>query len=200
MTEREPSILGTLLCVASIALLLTAFLLPWWSYDTSTGRKTAPGGPQEADDTRVERHQYDIGPFQQGGDTTPSDEAGADLAALLIGLGWAAAMVGLVVTLAGESLAFVTAVPRWLTLVCSTLAVLGLLAALAVTWLMVPGTMEQQGVTGTFTDALLDPGYVLATLDLGWIAAALAVPTVLGVLAFRYQAGSHDPAAIESYA
>jgi hypothetical protein len=60
--------------------------------------------------------------------------------------------------------------------------------------------MRGDQVDGTFTDRLLDPGYIRTALGPGWVLAALATPLSLGALAFRYQAGSHDPTAIEAYA
>lgn len=198
--DREPSRGAVLMAVLAVALVGASFALPWWSYDSSTGRKTAEGGPQDPDDTRVERHSLDYMPFRQEGDQQASDPAAAKQGALLLGVAASVAAGGLVLFLLFEAVRVARPFPRGLSLAVSVLAVLGLAAGLYLAAVVLPATMAGEGVEGAFTDKLLDPWYIRTTLGLGWAAAALALPVALAALAFRYQAGSHDPAAVEAYA
>lgn len=198
--DREPSRGATLMAILAIALVGASFALPWWSYDSSTGRKTTEGGPQDPEDTRVEKHSLDYLPFRQEGDQQPSDPDGARQGALLLGIAASVAAGGLVLFLLFEAVRLARPFPRGLSLLASVLAVLGIAAALCLAAFVLPATMAGEGVEGAFTDRLLDDWYISTTLGLGWVAAALALPVALAALAFRYQAGSHDPAAIEAYA
>lgn len=200
MADRDPSRGALLLTLLALALVAGSAALPWWSHDTSTGRKTPEGGPQDPEDTRVERHSYDAGPFWQRGDVEPSDPEGAKQAVLALGLAAAAAGMALLVAFAGEVARRWAAFPRAPSLACHLAACSGLAVALAVAWLVLPGTMAGHGVEGAFTDRLLETHYVRTTLGPGWVAGALAVASTLGAFAFRYQAGSNDAAAVEAYA
>lgn len=184
----------------AVGLVGASFALPWWSFDSSTGRKTAEGGPQDPADTRVEKHSLDYLPFRLEGDQQPSDPEGAEQGVLRLGIAASVAGGGMALFLLFEAFRFLRPFPRGLSLLVSALAVLGLGAGLAVAAFALPATMAGNGVDGAFTDRLLDPHYIRTTLGLGWVAAALALPVALGALAFRFQAGSHDPAAIEAYA
>jgi hypothetical protein len=198
--DRNPSIGGLLLALLAVGLVAGSAVLSWWSYDSSTGRKTAPGGPQDPSDTRVERHSRDFGPFWQRGDAEPSDAGGAAFGTLVLGVAVAVAGAGLLLALSSEGLRFAAAFPRAVSLAAALVGVAGLLAALAWTWLALPATMSGQGVEGAFTDRLLENNYVRTTLGPGWVLAALAIPAALGSFAFRFQAGAHDPSAVEAYA
>jgi hypothetical protein len=198
--DRNPSIAGLLLALLAVGLVAASFAFPWWTYDSSTGRKTAPGGPQDPSDTRVERHSEDFGPFRQEGDAAPTDPGGAARGVLVLGIAAAAAGAGLLLALTGEAARFAAAFPRGLNLAGALLGLAALLAALAWAWLALPGTMSGWGVHGAFTDRLLPDGYIRTGLGPGWVLAALAVPAALGSFAFRYQAGSQDSAAVEAYA
>ncbi|HUR26346.1 MAG TPA: hypothetical protein VM327_10080 [Candidatus Thermoplasmatota archaeon] len=188
------------MALLAIGLIAASFVLPWWSYDSSTGRKTVPGGPQDPDDTRVERHSLDYLPFRLMGDQQPSDPEGAEQGVLQLGIAAAVAGGGMVLFMLFEVFRFLRPFPRSLSLLVSVLAVLGIVAGLLLAAFVLPASMKGDGVDGPFTDRLLDPGYIRTSLGLGWVAAALALPVALGALAFRFQAGSHDPAAIEAYA
>src|SRR6185369_16874627 len=96
------------------------------SYDSSTGRKTPAGGPQDPSDTRVERHSRDFYPFRQTGDATPTDAAAAATAAGCLLL---SAMF--------DAIRFGRDLPRWLSLGPLLLAVAGVVAGLAVAWLAI---------------------------------------------------------------
>lgn len=198
--DRNPSIGGLLLALLAVGLVAGAAVLPWWSYDSSTGRKTPLGGPQDPEDTRVERHSRDFGPFWQRGDAEPSDEGGAAFGTLVLGLAVAVAGSGLALAFFSEGLRFATTFPRGVSLAAALAGVAGIAAALAWTWLALPGTMSGYGVQGAFTDRLLEDNYVRTTLGPGWVLAALAIPAALGSFAFRFQAGSQDPSAVEAYA
>jgi hypothetical protein len=198
--DRNPSTGGLLLTLLAVGLVAGAAALPWWSYDSSTGRKTPPGGPQDPEDTRVERHWRDFGPFWQRGDEAPSDGGAASLGVLVLGSAVAAAGAGLLLALVGEGVRFAAAFPRGLSLAGLVLGLAGLVAALAWAWLALPGSMSGNGVEGAFTDRLLEDGYVRTTLGPGWVLGALAVPAALGAFAVRYQAGSQDASAVEAYA
>ena len=198
--DREPSWGALLLALLAVGLLATSFALPWWSFDSSTGRKTPVGGPQDPEDTRVERHSLDYLPFRLEGDQEPSDRPGAEAGVLQLGIAASVAAGGMGLFVLFETFRFLRSFPRGLSLLVSTLSVLGAIGGLVLTYFVLPATMEENGVTGTFTDVLLDPGYIRTALGPGWVLGALAVPLALGALAFRYQAGSHDPAAIEAYA
>jgi hypothetical protein len=198
--DRDPSWGALLLAVLAVGLLAVSFAVPWWSFDSSTGRKTPDGGPQDPSDTRVERHSLDYAPFRQSGDQQPSDADGAKQGVLYLGIAVATATGGMGLFVVFEAFRFLRSFPRGLSLVVSILAVLGIVAALLLTYYVLPETMRGNQVDGAFTDLLLEPGYVRTTLGPGWVLAALATPLALGALAFRYQAGSHDPAAIEAYA
>lgn len=198
--DRDPSWGALLLALIAVGLIGLSFALPWWSFDSSTGRQTAEGGPQDPDDTRVERHSLDYLPFRQAGDQQPSDPEGARQGVLLLGIAASVAAGGLALFILFEAFRFLRPFPRSISLIVSLLAVLGGVAGLVLTCLVLPGTMAGNGVDGVFTDRLLDPGYIRTALGPGWILAAIAVPMALGALAFRFQAGSHDPAAIEAYA
>lgn len=198
--DREPSWGALVLALLAVSLLAVSFAVPWWSFDSSTGRKTPVGGPQDPEDTRVERHSLDFLPFRLVGDEEPSDRQGAEAGVLQLGIAASFAAGGMALFILFEAFRFLRSFPRGLSLLVSTLSVLGAAAGLALTYFVLPATMSGNGVTGTFTDVLLDPGYIRTTLGLGWVLGALAVPLALGALAFRFQAGSHDPAAIEAYA
>jgi hypothetical protein len=198
--DRDPSWGALLLALVAVGLLAVSFVMPWWSFDSSTGRKTAEGGPQDPEDTRVERHSLDFLPFRLVGDQEPSDREGAEQGVLLLGIAASAAAGGMGLFVLFEAFRFLRSFPRGLSLAVSVIAVLGAAAGLLVAYYVLPGTMAGDQVSGAFTDVLLDPGYVQTTLGLGWVAAALAAPLALGALAFRYQAGSHDPTAVEAYA
>src|SRR4051794_18289721 len=92
MAGREASWGALFLVVVAIALVGASFALPWWSYDSSTGRQTPAGGPQDPSDTRVERRSHDVYPLRQTGDQAPSDPQGARTTAL--GIGIAACVAG----------------------------------------------------------------------------------------------------------
>jgi hypothetical protein len=198
--DRDPSWGALLLAIVAVGLLAVSFVVPWWSFDSSTGRKTAEGGPQDPDDTRVERHSLDYLPFRTVGDQQPSDAEGAEQGVLLLGIAASTAAGGLALFVLFEAFRFLRSFPRGVSLAVSVLAVLGAIGGLVLTYYVLPGTMEGQQVDGPFTDILLEPGYIRTTLGPGWVLGALAVPLGLGALAFRFQAGSHDPAAIEAYA
>ena len=198
--DRNPSIGGLLLALLAVGLVAGAALLPWWSYDSSTGRKTPLGGPQDPEDTRVERHSRDYGPFWSRGDAAPSDPDGAALGVLVLGVVASVAAAGLLLALVGEGVRFGAAFPRRLNLAGGLVAVAALAAALAWAWLALPATMSGHGVQGAFTDRLLEDNYVRTTLGPGWVLGALAIPAALGSFAFRYQAGSQDSSAVEAYA
>jgi hypothetical protein len=200
VTAREPSWGALLLVLAAAALVAASFLLPWWTYDFSSGRKTPDGGPQAPSDTRVERHHEEFGPYAQSGDAPPSDAGAAKTGTLWMGAGATAAGAALLVALVGEVARFLVAFPRWLSLASLLTCAVGCIAALAATVGFVPGSMSGHGVQGTFTDRLLDAGYVRTTLDLGWVAALVAALCSLGAFGFRYQAGAHEAAAVEAYA
>jgi hypothetical protein len=198
--DRDPSRGALLLALCALLLVGLSFSLPWWSFDSSTGRKTPDGGPQDPDDTRVERHSLDFLPFRLVGDQQPSDAEGADRAALGLGIAASVAAAGLGLFLIFEALRFRWSIPRPASLVVAAISLVALVGGLVYTCLAVPATMAGNGVTGVFTDRLVDPEYVRTALGLGWVLATLAVPLGLGAMAFRYQAGSHDPAAVEAYA
>lgn len=198
--DRDPSRGALLLALLAVLLVGLSFALPWWSFDSSTGRQTPDGGPQDPDDTRVERRSLDFLPFRLVGDQQPSDAAGADQAALALGIAASTAAGGLGLFIVFEALRFRWSVPRPLSLVVATIALAGAVGGLVYTCLAVPATMAGNGVTGVFTDRLVDPEYVRTTLGSGWVLAILSVPLALGGMALRYQAGSHDPAAVEAYA
>lgn len=198
--DREPSRGAVLMALLAVGLVGASFALPWWSYDSSTGRKTAEGGPQDPEDTRVERHSLDYLPFRQEGDQQPSDAEGARQGVLRLGIAASVAGGGLVLFLLFEALRYLRPFPRGASLAVSTLSVLGIAGGLLHAAFVLPLTMRGDGVHGPFTDSLLDTHYIHTTLGLGWVAAALALPVALGALAFRFQAGSHDPAAVEAYA
>ncbi|MEA3137257.1 MAG: hypothetical protein QOJ26_1662 [Thermoplasmata archaeon] len=198
--DRDPSWGALLLALLAVGLLALTFVTPWWSFDSSTGRKTADGGPQDPSDTRVEKHSLDYMPFRQTGDQQPSDAEGAKQGVLYLGIAAATAAGGMALFVLFEAFRFLRSFPRGLSLLVSVLAVLGCLAGLVLTYYVLPQTMRGDQVDGTFTDRLLDPGYIRTALGPGWVLAALATPLSLGALAFRYQAGSHDPTAIEAYA
>lgn len=200
MPDREQSWGALLLALLAVGLLAVSFVTPWWSFDSSTGRKTPEGGPQDPDDTRVERHSLDYLPFRQTGDQQPSDAEGAKQGVLVLGIAAATSAGALVLFAVFEAARFLRAFPRWLSLLLSSIAVAGILAGLLLTYFVLPSTMAGNDVDGAFTDRLLDPGYIRTTLGVGWILAAIALPVALGALGFRYQAGSHDPAAVEAYA
>lgn len=198
--DREPSWGALLLALLAVGLLAASFAVPWWSFDSSTGRKTPAGGPQDPEDTRVERHSLDYLPFRLVGDQEPSDREGAEAGVLQLGVAATLAAGSMLLFVLFEALRFLRGFPRSVSLLVAGIAVLGAAVGLLLTYFVLPWTMAGNGVTGAFTDVLLDPGYVRTTLGPGWVLAALSVPLTLGALAFRYQAGSHDPAAIEAYA
>lgn len=200
MAGHEPSWGALVLALLALALVVTSFALPWWSFDSSTGRKTPAGGPQDPSDTRVERHSYDVYPLRSTGDQAPSDAKGAANTTLAIGI--AACMAGgaLLLALVGEAVRLFASFPRWLSLGALTAAALTLVAGLLITWVLVPSTMSGSGVDGAFTDRLLENNYVRTTLGLGWAAAAIGVLAALGSLAFRFQAGTQEAQAVEAWA
>lgn len=200
LKDRDPSWGALLLALLATGLLAVSFVTPWWSYDSSTGRKTVDGGPQDPEDTRVERHSLDFLPFRLVGDQEPSDRQAAEQAVLVLGIGASAAAGGLGLFALFEAARFLRAFPRGVSLGLSLVAVLGVGLGLYWSYFLAPLSMAGNSVNGAFTDILLEDGYIRTTLGPGWVLAALATPLGLGALAFRFQAGSHDPTAIEAYA
>lgn len=200
MAGREASWGALLLVVVALLLVGLSFALPWWSFDSSSGRKTPVGGPQDPSDTRIERHSYDAYPLRQGGDRTPSDPQGAKSAVLEIGIAACLAAAGLLVAFVGEVTRLRRAFPRWLSLSSLLVCAVALLVGLVVTWLLIPPTLSGSGVQGAFTDRLLDTDYIRSAIGPGWVAAAVGILAALGAFAFRFQAGTQEASAVEAYA
>jgi len=91
-------------------------------------------------------------------------------------------------------------VPRRVALAAAALGSLASMAALVVAWSALPSTLAGYGVTGPFSAALVGDTYVRSTLEYGWVAAALGVLAGIVAFALQFQAGSSDPALVESIA
>ncbi len=185
--------MGTfLLAVLAIACLAFAFTLPWFSYETSSGRQTAEGGFNDPENTQVERHRLTYSPSGQSGDVTPTDPNGAQEA--VAQLGWALyGAIGLLAIVAiGEIPPFARWMPRLVSLFALALAFGAAGFALYIGWFRLPATLAGYGIDGPFTTFLAEDGYTRTTLEFGWAAAAVAVPLTLGALLWKFQAGSDD--------
>ena len=70
--------------------------------------------------------------------------------------------------------------------------------AALVAWFLIPPSV---GIGDSpFTSVQQADGYWRTSLGYGWVLAALAMPMLLAAVANKFQAGSHDPAAIEDLA
>jgi len=193
MRNAERS-LGTLLCgLVAAALLAGSFAVPWFEYDYSSGRKTAPGGYNDPADTRVERHTLTYGPFTQEGDVTPTDPEGAARATDWMGWAVTAAAVLLALVALADIPGLPRLVPRPLGLVLLVAAIGAAGTALWLGWYRLPETLSGLGVTGPFTYFLTESGtqtgYTRTNIGWGWILAAASVPFWLGAALFKFQTG-----------
>src|SRR5262245_49523388 len=113
MLPSERSRATFFLAVVAIALLGVSLAVPWFVYSSSTGRKTAPGGPQDPDDLQIERHDARFAAFAVTGDATPTHAAAADAAVQQIGVALAVALGAFALVLLAELPFLWRLMPRW---------------------------------------------------------------------------------------
>jgi hypothetical protein len=198
--DSERSTGALLLALIAVGLLSLGYLWPWLSYDDSTGRRTPPGGFHDPSDTGIEKHYIDFGPFAVTGDIAPSNPERADLLTLILGSLWVAAGAAFLLMAIAEIPPFTRFMGRTVSLVLCLFGLASLGTALWIAYGPLPHTMAGLGIKSAFTYELVEPnGYYRTTLGQGWIAAIASAPFALAAFAFKFQAGSADPSAIEAY-
>lgn len=187
--------------LVALGLVVAAFAFPWFSYEFSSGRQTAPGGFNDANATGVERHSLDIYPTHTTGDVEPTHPD--DLRTATDRMTWTLAAAALLTGLA--ALAELPGIRRLLVrrvvLGMDLLALAALSISLAVAWYHLPATLDGYGVEDPFTSFVdRDAGYTRTTIGPGWVLAAAGGIATLVALAFKFQAGSSDAALVEDLA
>jgi hypothetical protein len=201
----ERSLGSALMAVAAVALLGASLAYAWLDYDHSSGRQTPPGGPQDPDDTRVDKQHIDFRPFAQQsrqerggqpqGEPVPAtDPALAAETVAWMGYAVVAGMGVMALMALGEIPGIHRVIPRRAGLALGALGALATGTALALCWVRLPQSLAGYGVTWPFSYFLTDTGYTRTTLDWGWAAAAFALPCALGAILFKFQAGSSSQA------
>ncbi|MEK6985420.1 MAG: hypothetical protein AABX89_03435 [Candidatus Thermoplasmatota archaeon] len=187
--------------IVALGLVAAAFALPWFSYEFSSGRQTAPGGFNDANETGVERHTLEVYPTHTTGDVQPTHPE--DLRTATDRMTWALAAA--IVLSALAALAELPGVRRLLVrrvvLGMDLLALVAIGISLAVAWYHIPATLDGYGVQDPFTSFVdRDAGYTRTTIGPGWVLAAAGGIAALVALAFKFQAGSSDAALVEELA
>lgn len=194
MTHRDERAVGTaVLALMAIACLAAALLLPWFEYDHSSGRKTAPDAAyNQGEDGVVDEHMTFYATSWEG-DVQPSDEQTAQTLTILLPAGLAAAALCLLVVALGEIRTVHRLVPRRTALVLVGLAFAFAAATAILAWVVLPQTMAGYGVTSQYTARLDEPdGYTSSTMMWGWYALAASLVPILGAALFKFQAGLAD--------
>lgn len=196
----ERSLGSLLLALLAVGLLGAALVLPWFSYDHSSGRRTPEGGFHPANETGVIRTAFDVTARDYEGDFEPDSTGRAQ--ATLDGIASALAGAGILLLVAalGELPRIERVLRRPIVLGLQVAAFAAIGAALWLGWYAVPELLASRGVNGPFTSFLDADGYTRTTLRIGWVAAAFAVPAVVGAFLFKFQAGAPDATAVADLA
>lgn len=197
--KDERSKLTLALSIVTIGLLSFALISPWWIVEESTGRQTAPDGPQDESETRVDRAQADFYVDGYRGDLEPANAAAANLALGLIGAGVYVAIVATALLVIGEMPWIWQFITRRVGIVLAVVGLVGISSSLMLAWLVLPLSMLSQGISGPFTSSLLDEGYIRSHLYLGWAATAFAWASMFAAGLAKFGAGNDDPAVIEEF-
>ncbi|MEK6974744.1 MAG: hypothetical protein AABY18_00215 [Candidatus Thermoplasmatota archaeon] len=200
MSVSERSLGNLLLCVLAAGLIGGSFLLPWFTYDHSTGRRTPEGGFHDPSEDGVVRQDWEAGPG--GSEGTLESEHPAKTARTLDRMAWA--LYGALGLLGLAALSEIPGISRVLvrpvTLALNTLAFAAVAAALALGWYVLPESFGH-GVDGPFTSYLDDSGYTMTSIAAGWPVAALSLGAIFGGFLLKFQAGAPDATAVaELYA
>ena len=198
LSERSTGSL--VMALLAVGLIAAALVLPWFSYDQSSGRRTPEGGFHPANETGVIRTSFDTSARDYEGDFAPDSEQEAKTTLGALSLALAAAAVLLILAGLGELPGIERLLVRRVVLGLHVLAFAALGAALWLGWFAVPELLASRGVDSPFTSFLDGNGYTHTTLRIGWVAAAFAVPAVLGAFLFKFQAGAPDATAVADLA
>ena len=193
VSERSTG--NLLLVLVAAALLGASFLVPWFSYDHSTGRRTPSGGFHDPAEDGVVRTHWEAGPGGTSGDGTPDDPAKVDKALGQLRLALFVAFGLLFVNGLGELPGLSRVLVRRVGLATGALAFAAIGWALYVGWYVLPKAFGH-GVADPFTSFLDDGGYTMTNLRLGWVLAAFALPVVFGGWLLKFQAGAPDPTVV----
>lgn len=194
--DRSPGALA--FGLIAIALLAFAFVTPWFTADFSSGRQTPANGMQPKEDTGVVRHNLSDAPFTTQGDAAAADPAQHAQWVTLMGWLTATALFCGVVIVLAEVPGVRRVLIRGVSVGAGFVGAAALTGAALVAWFLIPPSV---GIGDSpFTSVQQADGYWRTSLGYGWVLAALAMPMLLAAVANKFQAGSHDPAAIEDLA
>lgn len=199
MRGEERSVGALVMALVALGLLAFAFTAPWFHYDFSTPRQTAPDGPHPEEETGVERRTLLFDADGWHGDAEPSDRGTAQAAVDAIRFGTLAAGGLLVLVALGEVPWIASVLRRPVSLALLGVALVGFAGVVAATWFWLPESLAGLGVDSQYTARLGEEGYTHTTMGHGWYAAALAWTAVFATALFKFQAGAVDPRMVEAH-
>ena len=190
---------GAMVCaLMAVGLLGLSLAIPWFTYDSSSGRRTPPTGFHDPEDTQAIEHHIEFWPTKTEGDIEPSDPQKADQYVQWMGWGVFGAGGLLVLLALLEIPGLPKLLPRAVSLLGFLVALGAIAAPLAVTWYRLPETLAGYGVDGPFSYHLDGENYHQTTIWWGWVCAALAWPLAFGGALLKFQAGADDPSLLLS--
>lgn len=197
--SREVHSAWTKILVAALILLLGgAFLVPWFSYEYTTGQQHPPEY-NIGNNTTSKRYDLRVYPFDVRGTYNATNESAVLEQSRMLGKIFTGAIalagLALLIELVGGGQRW----GRYAGIGFLSLSVLAIVAALLWTWYFVTPTMAPDGVTSPFTKGKWNNGFIATTIDWGWVVAAIGVPLALAALGFRFSAGAFDIDVMETY-
>lgn len=197
--KEERSLGAFFVALLALALLYGAYSEPWFHYEHSSGRMTAPDGPYE--DPAIERETWTLNATSSHGDVEPSDPALVEKFHTWIEYAMLGAAGLLAIVILGEIPFIARVIRRPFSLALISIVLVGVVAMITLSWLWIPAMMEGYGVTEHYTAFLDEPdGYTTTTLDIGAYIFAFLAPTLFALALFKYQAGDVDPGVVEELA
>lgn len=191
---HERSVGNLAMAIVAIVLLAVSLALPWFSYEHSSGRRTAPNDYLPEGDDGVIRESWTAGPGTAQGD--PADEpAKADRAADWLAWSLYAAIALLVLVVVSELPRADRVLTRRVSLGLGVLAFAAIGAAVAIGWFVLPDSYGHE-VDQPFESHKDGDGYTMTTLRAGWVLGAVALAPVFAGFLLKFQAGAPDPTVV----